>query len=135
MMTHRPVLVSLAGLALAGWLAFGAVPAVAGSALKGLDADRDATIDLSEAKQAAEKLFDTLDRNHDGTLDARELRGRIKKGEFAGADPDKDATLTKDEYLDMAEQRFHAADTNDDGTLDARELHSKAGKDLLKLLK
>ncbi len=121
--------------ALAGWLAFVAVPAVAGSALKGLDTDKDATIDLSEAKQAAEKTFDRLDRNHDGTLDARELRGRLKKDEFAGADPDKDATLTKDEYLGVVEQRFKAVDANDDGTLDAKELRSKAGKALLKLLK
>jgi hypothetical protein len=46
----------------------------------------------------------------DGTLDRRELRGRVDAKEFAAVDPDKDGTLTKDEYFTIVEKRFKAAD-------------------------
>ncbi|MGO9391635.1 EF-hand domain-containing protein [Rhodoblastus sp.] len=131
MISRRPLLISFAGL-----IAFAASPAAARSGLpKGLDTDNDATIDLAEAKKAAGVLFDKLDHEHDGTLDAKELRRRMKKGELSAADLDKDGTLTKDEYLAVVEARFKAADTDNDGTLTAKELHSTAGRALLKLLK
>ena len=41
------------------------------------DTDNDGTVDLAEAKKAASALFDKLDRDHDGTLDKRELAGRF----------------------------------------------------------
>jgi EF hand len=53
-------------------------------------------------------LFDRLDRDRDGTLDWRELRGRVDANEFAAADPDKDGTLTKDEYFTIVEKRAAA---------------------------
>ena len=31
-------------------------------------------LDLAEAKTAAAALFDTLEKDHDGTLDAKELK-------------------------------------------------------------
>jgi len=99
------------------------------------DTDNDGTVDLAEAKKAASALFDKLDPDHDGTLDKRELAGRLTPKELAAADPDHDGTLTKDEYLAVVEQRFSAADPDHDGTLDARELNSKAGQALLRLLK
>jgi EF hand len=67
-------------------------------------------MDLAEAKKAAGALFDWLDRDRDGTLDRRELRGRVDAKEFAAVDPDKDGTLTKDEYFTIVEKRFKAAD-------------------------
>lgn len=99
------------------------------------DTDNDGTVDLAEAKKAASALFDKLDRDHDGTLDRRELAQRMTPKEFAAADGDHDGTLTKDEYLTVVEQRFGAADPDHDGTLDAKELNSKAGQALLRLLK
>jgi EF hand len=99
------------------------------------DTDNDGTVDLAEAKKAASAVFDRLDRDKDGTLDRRELRGRLNPTEFAAADPDKDGTLTKDEYLAVVEQRFKAADPDNDGTLDAKELRSKAGRALARLLR
>jgi EF hand len=54
-----------------------------------LDTDNDETVDLDEAKKAASTLFDKLDRDHDGTLDRRELGGRLSASEFAAADPDR----------------------------------------------
>ena len=129
--SRRTLLASIAGAA-----ALGASPASAGSALpSGLDTDGDHTVDLAEAKRAAEALFDKLDRDHDGTLDAKELRGRLSKGDFAAADPDKDRTISKEEYLAPVERRFKEADRDSDGTLTAKELHTRAGRALLKLLK
>ena len=65
-------------------------------------------------------MFDRLDRDHDGTLTARELRGRLSAREFTAADTDKDGTLSKDEYLAVVERRFKAADTDNDGTIEGR---------------
>jgi Ca2+-binding EF-hand superfamily protein len=83
----------------------------------------------------SEAGFDRLERDHDGTLDARELKGRLSAKELAAADPDHDGTLTKDEYLALVEQRFKAADPDNDGTLDAKEFRSPAGRELLRLMK
>jgi hypothetical protein len=54
-------------------------------------------------------VFDKLDRDHDGTLSARELRGRLSARESTAADTDKDGTLSKDEYLAVVEQRFQGS--------------------------
>ena len=80
-------------------------------------------------------MFGKIDRDHDGTLNRRELRGRLSAKEFAAADTDKDGTLSKDEYLDVVGQRFKAADADNDGTLTRRELRSRAGRQLLLLLR
>jgi hypothetical protein len=101
---------------------------------KALDPDKDGTMDLTEAKNAAAALFDRLDRDHDGTLDSRELRGRLDAKSFAAADTDKDGTIDKNEYLSVVEQRFKGADPDNDGTIDAKELASPAGKALKRLL-
>ncbi len=92
-------------------------------------------VDLAEVKKAAAALFAKLDPDHDGTLDARELRGRLTAKELAAADPDHDGTLTLDEYLSVVERRFNAANPDHDGTLDAKELNSRAGRALLRLLR
>jgi len=101
----------------------------------GLDTDHDGTVSLDEAKKAAEIVFDKLDRDRDGTLTGRELRGSLSAREFTAADTDKDGTISKDEYLAVVEQRFKAADTDNDGTLTRRELRTKTGRQLLRLLR
>jgi Ca2+-binding EF-hand superfamily protein len=80
-------------------------------------------------------VFDRLEKDNDGTLDVRELRGRLSAAELAAADPDNDGTLTKDEYLAVVTQRFNAANPDKDGTLDAKEFRTKAGQSLLRLLR
>jgi Ca2+-binding EF-hand superfamily protein len=132
MISRRTVVLILAmgtvvGMILPAW--------AAPNAVRMLDTDNDGTVDLAEAKKAASALFDKLERDHDGTLDKRELAGRLSAREFAAADPDHDGTLTKDEYLAVVEQRFNAANPDKDGTLDAKELNSAAGKALLRLLR
>jgi EF-hand domain/EF hand len=129
-LSKRTMLVALASL-----LAFTGSPAIAASGLpSGLDTNADGTVDLAEAQKAAQALFDKLDHDRDGTLDAKEVRGRLSKGDFSQADLDKDGTLSKDEYLGLVAKRFKEADQDHDGTLTAAELRSKAGLALLKLL-
>jgi Ca2+-binding EF-hand superfamily protein len=130
MISRRAVVLTLA----IGTVAGRSLPALAAGPIRLLDTDNDGTVDLAEAKKAA-ALFDKLDRDHDGTLEKRELAGRLSAREFAAADPDHDGTLTKDEYLAVVEQRFNAANPDKDGTLDAKELSSAAGKALLRLLR
>jgi Ca2+-binding EF-hand superfamily protein len=113
----------------------GALAATTRGALQALDPDRDGTVSLAEAKAAASRLFARLDRDHDGTLDRRELRGRMVSKEFAAADGDHDGTLDKAEYLAAVEKAFRAANRDNDGTLDAKELSSARGRALLRLLR
>jgi Ca2+-binding EF-hand superfamily protein len=117
----------------------GSLPAVAGSRrvnpVRMYDTDNDGTLDLAEVKKPASALFTRLDRDHDGTVDRRELAGRLSARELAAADPDHDGTLTEEEYLAVVEQRFNAANPDKDGTLDAKELNSGAGRALLRLLR
>jgi Ca2+-binding EF-hand superfamily protein len=131
MVSRRSILVATAAI-LANAQALAASRA---NAVKMFDSDGDGTLDLGEVKKAASALFAKLDRDHDGTLDKRELSGRLTAKEFAAADPDHDGTLTLDEYLAVVEQRFNAADPDKDGTLDAKELNSRAGRALLRLMK
>src|SRR5215469_7166010 len=109
----------------------GTSPAWSEGLLRTLDPDKDGTVNLAEAKDAASKLFDKLDR----TLDERELRGRINGSDFAAADPDNDGTLDKSEFLAIVEKRFKAADPDNEGTIDAKELKAAAGRSLTRLLK
>jgi EF-hand domain pair len=134
MTSRRSVLLTLAAavLGLGNFRAFAA--SRRGGPVQMFDTDNDGTLDLAEVKKAAATLFTKLDRDHEGTLDRRELAGRLSAKEFAAADPDHDGTLTMDEYLAVVEKRFHAADPDNDGTLDAKELSSPAGRALLRLL-
>jgi len=132
MITRR---VAIFALSAAFYPILPALPASDPDLLAALDTDHDGTVSLDEAKKAAEIMFDNVDRDHDGTLTARELRGRLSAREFTAADTDKDGTLSKDEYLAVVQRRFKAADTDNDGTLTRWELGSKAGRQLLLLLR
>jgi Ca2+-binding EF-hand superfamily protein len=127
----------LAGLIVAGGgtAAFAKDTKASCPAFKAIDPDNDGKLDLNEAKAAASKLFDNRDTDKDGTVTAKELQGRLSKKDLAAGDPDKDGTLTKDEYLAIVESRFKAANPDTDGTIDCKEAKSKAGRELLRLLK
>ena len=133
MLSRRSILlISVAFLASAS---FPALAAPRRDPMRNFDTDSDGTLDLAEAKKAASALFAKLDSDHDGTLERRELAGRLSARDLAAADPDHDGTLTRDEYLAIVERRFNAADPDRDGTLDAKELSAPAGRALLRLLR
>jgi Ca2+-binding EF-hand superfamily protein len=134
MISRRTVLLMLTTVAVCSSLPAWAAGGRAGP-VRMFDTDNDGTIDLREAKKAASALFDSIDRDKDGTLDRLELSRRLTPREFAAADPDHDGTLTKDEYLAVVEQRFNAGDVDKDGTLDAKELARPTGKALLRLMR
>src|SRR5258706_14694878 len=69
--------------------------------IKMFDTDNDGTVDLAEAKKAASALFDKLDRDHDGTLDKRELAGRLNPKKVVAPGPAHHGRLSKDEYLSV----------------------------------
>ncbi len=73
-------------------------------------------------------LFDKLEKDHDGTLDHKELHGRISATDWATADPDNDKTISKDEYLAYVEVLFKKADPDNDSTIDAKELEQPGGR-------
>ena len=101
---------------------------------KALDPDSDGTVSLAEAQAAAAKVFARLNKDADGTLDAKELGDRIDVAGIKAADPDNDGTLDEKEYGKIVESKFKAADPDGDGTLDSKELTSPAGQALLKLI-
>ena len=122
--------------ALAGFSA-GVAPSLANaktSWVAQFDTDKDGTVDLAEAKNAAGATFDRLDTDKDGTLTIKELQGRLSRKEFAAGDPDHDKTLSKDEYLAIVERRFKAADPDNDATISEAEFRTPAGRALLRLL-
>ena len=95
----------------------------------------DPSVPQRVVKAGAAKVFDKLDADKDGTLDLKELHGRLSRKEFAAADPDHDKTLSRDEYLALVEQRFKAADTDHEGTLSNSEFHTPKGRALARLLR
>lgn len=100
-----------------------------------LDTDNDSTVDLNEIKKSSEELFGKLEKDNDGTIEPKELHGRLSKKEFKAADPDNDGTLDKNEFLAVVESLFKAADPDNDGTLDEKELAAKPGKALLRVVR
>jgi len=115
-------------------LAHVGIAQAASASLTALDPDNDGSVDLSEAKAAAAKVFAKLDPDKDGTLDAKELSGRVDEAALKAADPDNDGTLDQKEYDAIVEARFKAADPDNDGTLDDKELATDAGKSFLSLV-
>jgi len=112
-----------------------ALAGVKARSVEGIDTDKDGTIDINEAKAAAGTEFDKLDKDHEGTLDKKELGRRVSKKDWPAADPDKEGTIDKNEYMALVESRFKAADADNDGTVSVKELGTPPGKSLNKLLK
>jgi len=127
MKTTTIVCASFAVMLASGALAAETVPPA-------LDPDKDGTVSLTEAQAAGAKVFASLNKDADGTLDAKEVGDRIDAAGIKAADPDNDGTIDDKEYAKIVESKFKTADPDGDGTLDAKELSSPAGQALLKLI-
>jgi Ca2+-binding EF-hand superfamily protein len=123
--------------------------------LKALDKDNDATVDLNEAKLAANAYFTSLDADNDGTLTLQEFQAPLRsalaranpqsrpgleralaarEATFKAMDKDHDGSVSKDEYLAEVEARFKRTDSDHEGTLSLKELRTPAGRALTTLL-
>ena len=97
--------------------------------------DNQGVLSHVDAIALAGTAFDRINTDNDGSLDARELEGRLTPAELANEDPDKDGTLDKGEYLAAVDTRFGAINAKARNILSCRELRSKPGEALLRLLK
>ena len=93
-------------------------------AMRVIDTDHDGTIDLVEAKTAGMAIFNSTDKDSDGTIDKKEGSTMMP------VDTDKDGTVDKAEYGKAVEAAFNKADAENDGKIDDKELSSPAGEDL-----
>lgn len=102
-----------------------------------LDANGDHKISREEFDAYYNKLFDALDRNHDGKLDAKEWVGAqhneevvsLSTGGYARAlgsmtmmkamDTDGDHTVSREEFLAAQHAIFDKMDAGHTGTVDA----------------
>ena len=84
-------------------------------------------LSISTRRRPPPALFDSLDVDHDGTLDRKELKDRISAEDWKIADPDNDKTISKDEYLAFVEVAFKRANPDNDATIDAKELEDPRG--------
>jgi len=72
--------------------------ACAESAIKAIDTDDAGTLDMAEVETAGAKVFATLDKDMESTLDANELAGRVTAEELQDLDPNHSGTLDRNEY-------------------------------------
>ncbi len=89
---------------------------------------------MKEAMAGAKAVFEKINPDNDGTLDAAEVKDRLDEAGLKAANPDGDGTLDWDEYKTLVEKKFKAANPDEDGTIDLKELESPAGQELLKLI-
>lgn len=110
--------------------------------MKMLDADGNHMVSKAEADSYYGSLFDALDTDKDGTIDAKEWVGTKGKQEISLAtggfsrelrsmkmmgmvDKDGDHTVSKEEFLKLNVAQFTAMDASGDGQLDPQEWLAK----------
>jgi Ca2+-binding EF-hand superfamily protein len=75
------------------------------------------------------RSFAESDRNHDGSVDRREMERRALEV-FSFADTNRDAHLSREEYDSLVlGQPFGAVDTNHDGSVSAHEFVAARTRD------
>lgn len=110
--------------------------------MKMLDADGDHKVTATEADTYYNSIFDALDKNADGTVDAKEWAGPTGKSKLDLAtggysrelrsmkmmgmvDKDGDHKVTKDEFLGYHKTIFAHMDTSGDSELSQQEWVAK----------
>lgn len=104
--------------------------------MKMLDANGDHMVSTEEFNKYYGNIFDELDTNHDGSIDAKEWVGTKGGNKISVAtggysrqlrtmammktmDTDQDHKVTKDEFIKFHETVFHSMDTKGDGMITA----------------
>jgi hypothetical protein len=134
------LMAAISGMALAGSAAASDVEGVRAKFLE-MDTNGDRSLQFSEIRAARATIFDRLDANRNGVLDADEIatvrkiaeaRGN-KGGLLAGIDfadraveidIDRDGKITRVEFVAYLPERLKAADKDGNQTLSLGELRS-----------
>ena len=134
----RRIVMALAGLALG---AGNALAAEGGRELfLRIDNNGDRKLEFSEIQAVRAQMFDRMDLNHNGLLDADEVRAAVEqvksKRDFQAAqvagfqaeasrmDRNGDGRISRDEFAAFIPDRLLRADTNGDGALSISELRA-----------
>lgn len=89
-----------------------------------LDKDQDGKISQQEYLDATAKTFDKLDRDGSGSLNQEELQALSdvdRKNWLAEMDKNRDGTIDRNEFQKEALKRFSTADADENRYLDSRE--------------
>lgn len=108
-----------------------------------MDQNGDRSLQFAEIQAARARLFDRLDTNRNGLLDAKEIEqatrrlGEARNVQIASAeglgaqaarmDRDGDGRISRDEFARFIPDRLLRADTNGDRSLSLRELRALRG--------
>lgn len=94
-----------------------------GGGLKALDADNDGAITIDEALAKRAPVFDRIDTNSDGVIDAQEIQAEVnlnveywRQAMLSRLDKDGDGKISKDEFgdKDRRSRRAERADGDDE---------------------
>jgi hypothetical protein len=125
-------IIFVAALTLFGCLS---VSATAGQDFATFDTDGNGLLTETEAQAGGRALFQKLDTDNSGSLDARELGGRFGGAVLKAADVDADGALNAEEYTGLLVARFKSANTDGNGAVEEQELDALAGALLLVMLR
>lgn len=102
MNTFRKLTLGFSVIALAAGGVGVAAAQAPGADRAGWEARRDAPMTRAEAQAKAERMFDRLDANHDGTLDETDwqmARQQMREKMFDRLDTNHDGTISKAEFM------------------------------------
>ncbi len=121
----------IAWIAVAGILAATSAWAQKGggmAALQAMDSNGDGSITRAEAQAARATMFDRLDTDDDGALDATERAAANGQGQMArsleGADANNDGRIVRAEMMSQPYRGFDRLDRNNDDVLSADEIEA-----------